>query len=65
MDLEHYQYTVALHTDDAICFIAYLSYMLQFLDGHIFEKQNLEINLLQIYEGGLNSGESWLCFCVF
>jgi len=46
MDLEHYQYIVALRANRAICFIIYLSYTLQFLSGHLPKKRNLEINLL-------------------
>lgn len=64
MDLEHYRHTVALRTDDATRFIAYPSYALRFLDGHLPEKRNLEIDLLRVREGGPNSGDSWLHSCV-
>ena len=64
MDLEHYRHTVALRTDGATRFIAYPSYALRFLDGHLPEKRNLEIDLLWVCKGGLNSRESWLCSCI-
>ena len=64
MDLEHYRHTVALRTDGATRFIAYPSYALRFLDGHLPEKRNLEIDLLRVRKGGPNSGESWLRSCV-
>lgn len=64
MDLEHYRHTVALRTDGATRFIAYPSYALRFLSGHLPEKRNLEIDLLRVREGGPNSGESWLRSCV-
>jgi hypothetical protein len=64
MDLEHYRHTVALRTDDATRFIAYPSYALRFLDGHLPEKRKLEIDLLRVREGGPNSGDSWLHSCV-
>ena len=60
MDLEHYKYTMALCTNGTIYFIAYLNYALWFLNSYLPEKWNLEIDLLQIYKGGLNSRESWL-----
>jgi len=46
MDLEHYKHTIALRTNNATHFIVYLSYALQFLNGYLPKKQNLEINLL-------------------
>ena len=58
MDLEHYRHTVALRTNNATRFIAYLSYALQFLNGHLPKKWNLEIDLLQVYKGGPNSKDS-------
>jgi hypothetical protein len=64
MDLEHYRHTVALRADGATRFIAYPSYALRFLSGHLPEKRNLEIDLLRVREGGPNSGESWLRSCV-
>jgi hypothetical protein len=64
MDLEHYRHTVALRTDGATRFIAYPSYALRFLEGHLPEKRNLDIDLLRVREGGPNSGESWLHSCV-
>ena len=64
MDLKYYKHTIALYTDNITYFIIYLSYILQFLNSHLPEKQNLEINLLQIYKGGPNFKENWLRFYV-
>jgi len=61
MDLEHYWHIVALRANRATYFIAYPSYALQFLSGHLPKKRNLEINLLRVRKGGPNSRESWLC----
>ena len=58
MDLEYYRYTVALRTDDATCFIIYLSYAFWFLNGHLPKKWNLEIDLFWVCKGGPNFGES-------
>ena len=60
IDLEHYRHTIALHTDNTTCFIIYLSYALRFLNSYLPKKRNLEINLLWVREGGLNSRDSWL-----
>ena len=64
MDLEHSRYTIALYTNDTIYFIIYLSYAFWFLNGYLPKKWNLEINLLQIYKGGLNFKKSWLYFYI-
>ena len=46
MDLEYYRHIMALYTDGTTYFIIYPSYALQFLNGHLPKKWNLEIDLL-------------------
>ena len=38
--------------------------MLWFFNSNLPKKLNLKIDLLWVYEGGLNSRENWLYFCI-
>ena len=65
MDLEYYRHTIALCINNTTYFIIYLSYALRFFNGHLSKKWNLEIDFLQVREGGLNFKESWLYSYIF